>query len=151
MHRAAAARNDAVVETKELAEDLVHGGAAHEGGGVAAVRRDPRVVVRKCRLRPDRDRLLTIIEMAEAADVAHLVLRVIYDLEATDGQHLVQVVQHLLLRCCRFLRGAVNHCIVACVRGGDGKCECVLGEKRVRRRGREAHAIKRDGRKSHAQ
>src|SRR5579864_7545697 len=98
VHRAAFALGVAATATRELGHDAlgIHAGRQHVA--VIAVRRDDAVALFCGGHDADDDRLLTDIEMAEAADEAHAVHLPRLFLEAADEQHVAVILQKLRRR-----------------------------------------------------
>lgn len=77
-----------------------HRGRQGRREGRVPVRGDPRVILVQRSLRACGNRLLAIIQMAEASNIPGLVLRVVGDLHAAHGVHLLEEGQQLFaVRC----------------------------------------------------
>ena len=99
VHRAALAPRVAPRAPGELGHDAARVHAADQHVGVIAVAGDDRVVRRDGRLHAPHHRLLTDVEMAEAAEKTHAVELPHLLLEAPQQQHLAVEAEHLLGAC----------------------------------------------------
>ena len=115
VHRAALALGAAGVPAQELGHRLVGPHPPGQGVAVVAIGGDDVVVLAEDADRTDGDRLLSAIEVAEAADLAaHLVELVRLLLESADQQHLPKPADRLILR---------DHRLVASVVACDMKAD----------------------------
>ncbi len=98
VHRAALALGAAGVAAQQLGHRLVGAHPAGQGVAVVAIGGDDEIVVAEHPDRTDGDRLLTAVQVAEAADLAaHLVELVRLLFEPADQEHLPQPVDRLAL------------------------------------------------------
>lgn len=98
VHGTALALAAAVGEAEHLSHELLHRAATHQVDAVAPVRCDDAILARQAGLEARRHGLLPVVQVAEAADGARLVLHVAGDLRPPDQEHAAVVLHQLLLR-----------------------------------------------------
>lgn len=96
MHRPTFSLGAAILPAHELREHLKQRATPPNEGAVVTVGCDDAVLLRDRRLHADGDRLLPVVEVAEAADQLGLVERISGDLHAPHLRHVLEEGNELL-------------------------------------------------------